>query len=106
MISSREFCAKKHSSFESGSQYQRQLSYPGKTHIFCLSLCEIHATVFIFQYYRSAESLSDTTENPEKNYLAKHHNTESSLSTGKKNLVMHLVSLSALFGCIFGYFII
>lgn len=29
----------------------------------------------------SEESLSDTTENPEKNYLAKHHNTESSLST-------------------------
>jgi len=29
----------------------------------------------------SEESLSDTTANPEKNYLAKHHNTESSLST-------------------------
>ena len=41
-------------------------------------------------------SLSDTTANPEKNYLAKDHNTESSLSAGKIKLVKDLDSLFSL----------
>lgn len=41
-------------------------------------------------------SLSDTTANPEKNYLAKDHNTESSLSAGKIKLVKDLGSLFSL----------